>query len=277
MVSLPTFSRSKILKTAGTIFGLYAALLLLLFVCQRHFMYFPDPLPFQPSLWALPELKPLEVKTADGLNLKSWYVAPKKKGGGVVVFFQGNAGHLGLRNYKARSWIDKGFGVLMVGYRGFSNPGQPTEEGLYDDARSAINAAIGAGAAVEKMVFYGESLGTGIAVQMGLEFDAAGVILEAPYTRMGEVGAVHYPWIPARLLTRDKYASIDKIASIHAPILILHGEADRIVPPWMGHKLFEVANEPKQALFLPEVGHNNLYNAEVQKTVLAFLAKRSGR
>src|SRR6185312_2979229 len=153
----------------------------------------------------LKELQPLEVKTEDGLTLTSWYTPARKIDKFTIVFFQGNAGHLGYRNYKVRPWIDAGYGVLMVGYRGFGNPGSPSEEGLYNDARAAIDAVRAKGVPDKALVLYGESMGTGVAVQMATEYDASALILESPYTSIPAVGADRYPLVPARLLIRDKF------------------------------------------------------------------------
>ncbi|MGE3624374.1 MAG: alpha/beta hydrolase, partial [Bdellovibrionales bacterium] len=155
----------------------YAVFCLALGVMQHRLMYFPDPAKFVPREWALKELKPLEAKTEDGLTITSWYAPPRKPGKFTIVFFQGNAGHLGYRNYKVRPWLDSGYGVLMVGYRGFGNPGEPSEEGLYNDARAAIDALqTKKGMNDKALVFYGESMGTGVAVQMATEYEVSGLV-----------------------------------------------------------------------------------------------------
>ena len=251
----------------------YAVFIMGLAIMQRHLMYFPDSRLFVPTEWALKELQPLVAKTEDGLTITSWYAPPQKRGTFTIVFFQGNNGHLGYRNYKVRPWIDAGYGVLMVGYRGFGNPGSPSEEGLYSDARAAIGALIARNVLEKAMVFYGESLGTGVAVQMATEFDASGLILESPYTSIPDVGANRYPMVPVHYLMDDQYDSIDKIGDVHMPLLLLHGQDDQVVPVKFGHKLFDAANEPKQAEFVPEAGHNNVYSLKVQQVILNFLAK----
>jgi fermentation-respiration switch protein FrsA (DUF1100 family) len=251
----------------------YAVFIGSLALMQKHLMYFPDSTRFNPQEWALKELEPLEEKTEDGLHITSWYrpaLAPDKL---TIVFFQGNAGHLGYRNYKVRPWLDAGYGVLMVGYRGFGNPGSPSEEGLYMDAQAAIDAIKAKGVPEDGMVFYGESMGTGVATQMATEYSAAGLILESPYTSVPDVGADRYPLVPVNLLLHDRYDSIDKIKDVHMPLLLLHGELDQVVPVRFGKKLFEAANEPKQAVYIPDAGHNNVYNLKTQQIVLNFLAK----
>ena len=255
--------------TLALVYGVFIGSLSLM---QRHLMYFPDAARFVPQEWALRELEPLNVMTEDGLAITSWYrpsLAPDKL---TVVFFQGNAGHLGYRNYKVRPWLDAGYGVLMIGYRGFGNPGAPSEEGLYMDAQAAIDAIRAKGVPENGLVFYGESMGTGVATQMATEYAAAALILESPYTSVPDVGSDRYPLVPVRWLLRDQYDSLAKIKQVRMPFLLLHGELDQVVPVKFGKKLFEAANEPKQAVYVPDAGHNNVYNMRVQQIVLNFLA-----
>jgi fermentation-respiration switch protein FrsA (DUF1100 family) len=254
------------------------ALVYIVFICalglmQKRLMYFPDPARFVPSEWALKELEPLDATTTDGLSITSWYSPARTKDKFTIVFFQGNAGHLGYRNYKVRPWLDAGYGVLMVGYRGFGNPGSPSEEGLYTDGRTALDALNKKGVPNPAIVLYGESLGTGIATQMATERNIAALILESPYTSVPDVGADRYPMVPVHLLLHDKYDSLSKIKDVHAPLLVLHGELDQVVPTKFGKQLFEAANEPKQVVYVPEAGHNDVYNLRVQQIILAFLSK----
>ena len=240
---------------------------------QKRLMYFPDATRFVPQEWALGELQPMVAKAEDGLTNTSWYRPALKRDKFTIVFFQGNAGQLGYRNYKVRPWLDAGYGVLMVGYRGFGNPGSPSEEGLYMDAQAAVDALRARGVSDRAMVFYGESMGTGVAVQMATEYNAAALILESPYTSVPDVGADRYPMVPVHWLLRDHYDSLSKIKDVHMPLLLLHGEADQVVPVKFGRQLFAAANEPKQAEFIPEAGHNDVYNLRIQQLVLNFIAR----
>ena len=263
-------------RTIGWILTLslaYVVFIIGLGAMQGRFLYYPDAAKFVPEEWALKELQPLTATTEDGLTLTSWYSPPKKTGKFTIVFFQGNAGHLGYRNYKVRPWLSAGYGVLMIGYRGFGNPGTPSEEGLYMDSRAAIEALRAKGTPDKAFVFYGESLGTGVATQMATEYDASGLILESPYTSIPDVGADRYPLVPAHLLLRDKYDSLSKIKDVHMPLLLMHGEIDQVIPVKFGHMLLDAANEPKQGEFVPDAGHNDVYNLRVQQLVLNFISK----
>ncbi|MDD3288673.1 MAG: alpha/beta hydrolase [Alphaproteobacteria bacterium] len=265
----------RVLGWLGTLIMAYCIFVIALGLLQRQFMYFPDTAQFDPAEWALKEFELFPVTTDDGLELRSWYVSPAAADKITIVFFQGNAGHLGFRNYKIRPWIDAGYGVLLVGYRGYGNPGEPEEQGLYKDARAAIDALIVRGTPEAGLVFYGESLGTAVAVEMATKYRASALILEAPFTSMVDVGAYHYPMVPVRYMTKDVYDSLSKITDVHMPILLLHGEADEIVPVRLGRKLFAAANEPKQAEFIPEVGHNDIYDFKVQQIILRFIGNLS--
>ena len=274
-------ARKHFFRRAGgwilTLALVYAVFIGALALMQKHLMYFPDAARFVPQEWALKELEPLEVITEDGLHITSWYYPAQAIDKLTIVFFQGNAGHLGYRNYKVRPWLDAGYGVLMVGYRGFGNPGSPSEEGLYMDAQAAIDAVRaggrGRGGVPENgLVFYGESMGTGVATQMATEYAASALILESPYTSVPDVGADRYPLVPVRWLLHDSFDSIDKIKKVHMPLLLLHGELDQVVPVKFGKELFAAANEPKQAVYVPDAGHNNVYNLKVQQIILNFLA-----
>lgn len=261
----------RIFGWVSTLILAYAVFVAALAMTQSNMMYFPDKEPFEPSAWALKELELFPVTTEDGLQLKSWYVAPKAKDKFTVVFFHGNAGHLGMRNYKVRPWIDAGYGALLIGYRGYGNPGKPSEKGLYMDARAAIDALISRGTPEVGLVFYGESLGTGVATEMSTKYRAAALILESPFTSFSDVGSHHYPLVPVRYLMRDRYNSLEKISDVHMPLLLLHGENDNIVPVKQGRKLFAAANEPKQAVFVPTAGHNDVYDLNIQQQVLQFM------
>ena len=256
--------------TLALVYGVFIGSLALM---QKRLMYFPDGARFEPSEWALKELDPVTVKAEDGLITTSWYRPAMARDKFTIVFFQGNAGHLGYRNYKVRPWLDAGYGVLLVGYRGFGNPGSPSEEGLYMDAQAAVDAVKAKGVPEKAFVFYGESMGTGVATQMATEYNAAALILESPYTSIPDVGADRYPMVPVRWLIRDQYDSLDKIKDVHMPLLLLHGEMDQVVPVKFGKKLFDAANEPKQAEYVPDAGHNNVYTLRTQQIILNFLAR----
>ncbi|MEK9751932.1 MAG: alpha/beta hydrolase [Rhodospirillaceae bacterium] len=256
--------------------GVYAALIGVMYFSQRHLMYHPGADLESPAVSGVAEMSPLALETADALTLQSWY-APPRDGRPVLVYFHGNAGHIGDRGFKARPFLDAGMGVMLVGYRGFGgNPGNPTETGLYNDAEAALSHLVALGVGPENWVLYGESLGTGLAVEMAERRAKAGtpvgaVVLEAPFTSMGDAAQSRYPFLLARWLVKDRYHSISKIASISAPLLIFHGNLDGVVPFSLGRRLFEAAQEPKRFETIDGAHHSNLFDFGVSDLVLEFI------
>jgi fermentation-respiration switch protein FrsA (DUF1100 family) len=247
-----------------------------LYLFQRRLVFAPSGVPGEPQAAGVPEMAWVSYATGDGLTLRAWY-APAKGDRPTLVYFHGNAGHFGDRAYKARYFIDQGYGFLLTSYRGYSgNPGRPTEERVYQDARAALDFLLAQGVPEAQTVIYGESLGTGIATQMARERPAAALVLEAPFTSLPDVAAGHYWWTPARWLLRDRFESAAKIDAIGMPLLIVHGERDRTVPVKLGRRLFAAAIEPKEFHLLPEAGHADVYEHGAGEIVHDFLARRVG-
>lgn len=246
-------------STAAIYFVFLAALLLF----QRNLMYFPDKSEFTPSACKLDEFKPVPYSTADGLKLTGYVVPPKAPHKLMLVFFHGNASHLCVRAEKILKWRGEGYGIMLATYRGYhTNPGQPTEPGLYHDARAAIKALEAQGYSRANMVFYGESLGTGIAVQMATEGPAASVVLEAPYTSLPDVGSFRYPFVPIFWIMADKYESIKKIKNIKTPLLVLQAGKDFVIPPVFARRLYDTAEPPKKILLNENAGHTTIYSSD---------------
>lgn len=256
----------------------YAFVLALVFFGQRQLQYHPDKNIVGGTLGHnVAEMREITVRTQDGLLLFGWY-APPKKGKPVVVLFHGNAGHIGGRAFKARAFMDAGYGVLLAEYRGYGgNPGNPDEKGFYNDARAFIDWLGKAERIPEKgIVLYGESIGSGVAVQMAVEHGGvAGLVLEAPFSSALDVAKGVYWWLPVGYLMIDKFMSIEKIGFIHAPLLIMHGDNDKTVPFSLGQKLFDAANNPKTFVAIKGGGHSDLYDFGAAKIVTGFLEKVS--
>ncbi len=256
----------------------YAALVVLVFVFQRSLMYHPGGDVASPAQSGAPEAEVVSLETADGLDLLAWWRRAPEPGRPVVLYFHGNAGHIGNRVDKIRPFIDAGFGVLLVSYRGYGgNRGRPDEDGLYADARAAMAFLSDQGVAPGRVAAFGESLGSAVAVHLAWEQarDAAlgAVVLESPFTTMGETAQVHYPYLPAKWLVKDKYESAAKIAAIGAPLLVLHGELDRVVPFAHGERMLQAAAEPKESFFHPLAGHVDLFDLGADAASVAFIRK----
>lgn len=252
----------------------YLLLVGMMVAMQRSFIYFPDKMRPDPAKYAMPEVEVIHVRTADGLTLESWYKAPDEDRP-VIVLFHGNAMNHAVRTYNMRVFAVGGYGVLLASYRGYAgNPGDPSEEGFYRDARAHLDwLASDKGIPPARTVLYGESLGSGVAVQMATEYAAAALILETPYDSMARLAETHYPFIPfARYLVRDVYASDEKIGSVTMPKLFLIAGLDRIVPAEHSGRLVEAAAEPKTVVTFPQASHNDLYSHGAIQEVLKFLS-----
>ncbi len=245
-----------------------------LYVFQRRLVFVPIGKPGSPAEAGVPEMRVARYRSADGLALKGWY--GPAAGRPTIVYYHGNAGHFGDRAYKARFFLDRGYGFLLAGYRGYSgNPGRPSEAGVYEDARAALDFLAAQRVAPDDTVIYGESLGTGVASRMAAERATAALVLEAPFTSLPDVAAYHYWWTPARWLLRDRFESIARIAAVATPLLIVHGERDRVVPVRFGKRLFAAADEPKELCLLPEAGHDDLYSHGAGEAVADFLERHA--
>lgn len=258
----------------GSALTVYGVLVGGLYLFQRQLLYVPDRA--RPDLGNLAELGVREVKvtTADGLSLLSWYLPPRD-GRPVVAYFHGNGGHIGYRAERLRGFARAGYGALMLEYRGYGgNPGTPTETGLYTDAAAALDFLVQEGFTPNRLVLYGESLGSGVAVALAVRREIAGLVLEAPFTSVAEAAQYHYPFVPASALVRDRFDSLSSIGMVKAPILVLHGERDGIVPVRFGRALFDAAPEPKQFWHAPEAGHGDLLRSGAFEAVVAFLEQR---
>ncbi|TNE31171.1 MAG: alpha/beta hydrolase [Alphaproteobacteria bacterium] len=222
---------------------------------------------------AIDGIRAITLTTEDNLNLLAWYIPPQDNKP-VLAFFHGNAGHLGYRAGKAQTLQRAaGTGMFMLSYRGYAgNPGKPTEQGLYKDGRAAMRFLQNTlGIPPEKTFIYGESIGTGVAVQMATEFKAAGLILEAPFTGTAAVAKNIYFMIPIDLLLKDRYDNIKKIGNVNMPLLVIHGTDDNIVPQAEGAGLYNAAPQPKAFASIDGGGHNNLWDfTQTPAVITAF-------
>ena len=211
-----------------------------------------------------------------GEKLIAWYVPPKGTKP-LIIYFHGNAGALDLRAGRFKWVIEDGTGLLALSYRGYGgSTGKPTETGFISDGMAAYDFAR-ARTPARNIVVWGESLGTGVAVAVAADREVGGAILDAPFTSIADVGAAAYPFAPVRWLIKDPFHSDERIARVTAPLLVLHGERDPIVPIAFGERLFALAREPKRFVRFPQGGHVNLDDYGAQKAVRTFLSELEGR
>ncbi len=250
----------------------YGGLLALMYVFQRALLYFPDTAHTLPTEAGLPKASEVTFQSEDGEKLIAWH-APAQAGKKLVIYFQGNAGGLNLRADRFTWLTADGTGLLALRYRGYGgSTGSPSEEGLIRDARAAYGFA-SAQVPANRVVVFGESLGTAVAVALAAERPTAGVILDAPFTSASDVGAAAYRFAPVRWLMKDSWHSDERIGGVKAPLLVLHGEQDRIVPIHFGDRLFALANEPKRMVRFAQGGHVNLDGFGAPKAIKEFLAE----
>ena len=249
------------------IFAVYASVLVLLFIFQRNLMYHPEENNYFGDKLEV-DIEKVYINTSDDLSLLGWFHKKDLKKFKTIVYFHGNAGKLENRIHKLNHFKDMNVNFLIIAWRGFSgNEGKPSEKGLYVDGGSTITWLKNLGLNEEDIILYGESLGTGIATHLAQKNNYAGLVLETPFTSMVEAAKNFYPYIPVGLLLRDKYKNDQKIKNINIPVLVMHGEADQIVPFWMGKKIYEIANQPKYSYFTKYDDHMMEYD---EKLVLAL-------
>lgn len=247
----------QIIITSSVIF---IAIMFLMYLFQRQLIYFPALQTPKLSDYQANDMQVIKLHTMDGLLLTAWYKSAVERHP-TVLYLHGNAGHIGFRMPLVREFINAGWGVLLVEYRGYGgNAGKPSEQGLYEDGRAGLKFLMQQGISAKQLILYGESLGTGVAVQLATEHPSCAVILQAPFTSLPALAHYHYPWLP--LKPWDKFNSLEKIKNIHAPLLILHGKEDEIVPYPQGVMLFQQAQSPKKMITFAQGSHNNLWEQE---------------
>lgn len=249
----------------------YACMNAYLYYFQRSILYLPVKEMAGPKNYGLYKMDAVTLQTSDDLDITAWY-APPSHNEPVMLYFHGNAGNLGDRSEKLHFFLEKGFGVLAVSWRGYGNSeGSPSETGLYNDARAALKWLAEKGYKPNDIFIYGESLGSGVAVQMATEFKAKAIILEAPYTSISDRAAQLYPYIPVKLLLKDHFDSISKIKNVEVPVMIFHGYRDTVMPISHSRKILAAANNPKEARFFDNVGHTDFNLAEIASITHEFV------
>jgi len=234
----------------------YVGLVALLYLVQRSIMYFPDTRRHSPASLGLQQSEEVTLQSADAVRLIVWHVPPRE-GMPVIIYFQGNGGGLDLRAERFKKLTAGGVGLVALNYRGYGgSEGRPTETGIILDAKAAYDFAA-ARYGANRIVLWGESLGTGVAVALAAEQPVARVILESPYTSITDVAASIYWFAPVRLLLKDSFRSDERIAKVSVPVLVVHGERDTIVRITFGERLYALIPGPKQFIRLPEAGHND--------------------
>ncbi len=222
-------------------------------------LYFPTTELLETPRHAGLAFEELEIETDDGQHLHGWWLPSQHaSSAGQILFFHGNAGNIGDRVAHAALLVGAGFDVLLFDYRGYGrSTGRPSEQGTHVDARAARRAmAAREHGDPSKVIYLGESLGAAVATELALSSPPRALILQSGFTSLRDVARRHYP-LP-RAVIPDAYPTIRRIGSITAPVLVLHGERDAIVPVSHGQRLFDAAPEPRRLRVFAGLGHNDL-------------------
>jgi uncharacterized protein len=261
-----------LLRLAAVALVVYGAVLAALYFKQRDLLYPRSTQQVAAAEAGLAGFEDITLATPDGERLVAWW-KPPEPGKAVILYFHGNGGSLWDRRNRGRPLTEGGRGLLLLSYRGYAgSTGSPTEDGLHMDALTAYGWVTRMYEPA-RVVLYGESLGTGVAVRLASERPVGGVVLDAPYTSTADVAQMRYPYAPVSWFMKDQFRSVDVIGSIRAPLLVLHGDQDTVIPFEFGKRLFEAAREPKQFVRLRGAAHTRNLESGGLAAVDAFLSR----
>ena len=251
----------------------YFIIILFVYFYQRNLLYHPSENNYLNDKITF-NYEEIFIETDKKIKLKSWFIKKDLNKFKTILIFHGNAGNLFNRVYKLNELNKLDVNILLISWRGFSgNKGKPTEKNLYHDAEEAVKWLNNQGAISKNIILYGESLGTGVATELGASNAFGGIILESPFTSITNAAKIYYPYLPVNIILKDRYDSIGKIKNITTPILIMHGRKDNIVPQKMGLELYEKANQPKFSYFPENDDHMMEYNDNLLNSIKLFINK----
>ena len=251
----------------------YFIIILFVYFYQRNLLYHPSENNYLNDKITF-NYEEIFIETDKKIKLKSWFIKKDLNKFKTILIFHGNAGNLFNRVYKLNELNKLDLNILIISWRGFSgNEGKPTEKNLYKDAKETVKWLNSRGVNNKNIILYGESLGTGVATELGKKNIFGGIILESPFTSIAKAAKIYYPYLPVNLVLKDRYDSIEKIQSIITPILIMHGKKDSIIPQKMGLELYEKANEPKFSYFPENDDHMMEYNDQLLNNIKLFIGK----
>lgn len=262
-----------LMKIAGFIFIGYGLIVVIVYVFQRNLQYFPATEYISAQQAGLKLVEDIQLKTSDEETLVAWY-APAASGKPTILYFHGNAAGLINRAERMGKYQARGFGFFIAAYRSFAgSTGSPSETALIADAHLAYEYLLSHGVKSENIVVFGESLGTGVAVQLATSIKVGAVILESPYMSAVAMGALRYPYLPVKYLMVDQFKSDQYIGKLKVPVMVVHGGHDQVVPLAMGRQMFDLAPEPKEFILISEAGHNGHDAFGLIDKVVAFITK----
>jgi fermentation-respiration switch protein FrsA (DUF1100 family) len=266
-----------LVRVLGMALAIYVIFGALMYFKQRDFLYPGQHLASvgTPKERGIKELSNIPFITPDGLSLHGWFAPARDFGKPVILFFHGNGSNIAGFWPKAKLYVDKGFGVFLCEYRGYGgNPGSPTEEGLYNDAQGCLFALQDKGYGPWNLVYYGESLGSGVAVDLAVKHPPKALVLECPYSSVTEVAKLSYYMYPVDWLMRDRFDSIGKIGKLKSRLFIVHGESDGLIPHVQAVRLYDKAPQPKEFHSIKGGDHNDLYAFGAGDIIADWLGNR---
>lgn len=239
--------------------GVVLLMSVVLWAVQRQFVYFPDASPVPRADEVIDGARDVTLHTHDGLELAAWFVPAAADGRGMAVLLApGNGGNRASRAGLARALSARGLAVLLLDYRGYGgNPGRPTEDGLAADATAAAEALHELGYPPERTIYLGESLGTGVVAALQARRPPAGIVLRSPFTELADVGAHHYPFVPVRLLLRDRFPVVAHLRSSTVPVTVVYGERDSVVPTRLSERVADEVGVLHERVVIPGADHND--------------------
>jgi hypothetical protein len=251
-----------VIRAVGVVAAVVALCLFAVWALQRHLIYFPATgrVPVPSASTILPDARDVALETEDGLTLGAWFVPAGEPGRGIAVLVAaGNAGDRSMRAPLAARLASKGLAVLLFDYRGYGgNPGNPTERGLALDARAAEQYLVEeAGYRADRILYFGESLGAAVVTELATHRPPAGLVLRSPFTDLASVGQTHYPFLPVRALLRDRYPLLDHLRDVSAPVTVVYGSQDSVVPPAQSREVAEAAPSLHRVVEVPAADHND--------------------
>lgn len=260
-----------LINSAVFIAIVYAALVAFMYSQQRNLLYFPDRRHVTPKAAGLRNVEERTLTAADGNRFIVWYAAAPD-GRPTILFTHGNAGAVHNRAERFAYYRQQKFGVLFISYRGYGgSEGSPTEQGLHADADAAYEMLRAEGVADSDIMLVGESLGSGVVIQLAARHRVGAIALEAPFTSAADVGASRYWFLPVRLLMKDQFRSVDHINRRGGiPLLIQHGEHDEVTAASFGERLHAMAAEPKELIIIKGAGHDISGETTWQREVALF-------
>jgi len=264
-----------VFKLVAGIAALYLLVVAVIYANQRSLVFSASTERVQPAAVGLIASQEITLRNSAEESLFSWYT-PAAQGRRTILYLHGNGGSVSTRGSIQQQFINRGFGIFMVGYPGYGgSEGAASETALVATAHLAYGYLTGSGVLANDIVMLGESLGSSVTIQLAANKPAAAVVLLAPMHSIREIAESQYPFLPMQLLLKDPFLTFEHIANVQQPLLVFHGSNDEAIPITSGKRLFDLANPPKLFKTVDGAGHNNLFDFAIIELIEKFLADHS--